>query len=119
MKKLLGLLFVFFAFGAMAQPENAEIEWKEGKKYYVHFVQAGNTLYGLTKLYKITAEEIVAANPEVTSGLKEGQKLMIPAVAGAGVKNPSDKPAKDPKETKAPENKGKTHHDHAKFKNFD
>jgi hypothetical protein len=32
-------------------------------------------------LYKITAEEIVATNPELSAGLKEGQKLLIPAVA--------------------------------------
>jgi LysM repeat protein len=81
MKNILGLLFVLLTFQLFAQPEGAEVEWKDGKKYYVHFVQAGNTLYGLTKLYKITAEEIVATNPELSAGLKEGQKLLIPAVA--------------------------------------
>jgi LysM repeat protein len=81
MKNILGLLFVLLAFQLFAQPEGAEVEWKDGKKYYIHFVQAGNTLYGLTKLYKITAEEIVATNPELSAGLKEGQKLLIPAVA--------------------------------------
>lgn len=112
MKKLLGLLFLFFAFGALAQPESAEVEWKDGKKYYVHFVQQGNTLYGLTKLYKVTADDVIAANPEVTSGLKEGQKLLIPAVSGAG-----KEPVKNPKDNKAPEKttttpaaaSGKTH----------
>ena len=79
MNKIVGLLLVLISFGAFAQPENAEVEWKEGKKYYIHFVQAGNTLYGLTKLYKISAEEIVSTNPELVAGLKEGQKLLIPA----------------------------------------
>jgi LysM repeat protein len=83
MKNILGLLFVLLTFQLFAQPEGAEVEWKDGKKYYVHFVQAGNTLYGLTKLYKVTAEEIVATNPELSAGLKEGQKLLIPAVASA------------------------------------
>lgn len=117
MKKLIGLLFIFFAFSALAQPEKAEVEWKDGKKYYVHFVQAGNTLYGLTKLYKISADDIIAANSEIANGLKEGQKLVIPAVAGttpAPVKDPKDKtPVKDPKTnpvpTKTPEGDSKKH----------
>lgn len=82
MKNLLGLLLVVLMTGTVfAQPETAEVEWKSGRKYYVHFVQTGNTLYGLTKLYKVTAEEILAENPELSSGLKEGQKVLIPAVA--------------------------------------
>lgn len=95
MKRLLALLTLLFSFHALAQPEKAEVEWKEGKKYYVHFVQGGNTLYGLTKLYKVTAEDILAVNPEVASGLKEGQKLLIPAVSGAGTAA-ANAPVKDP-----------------------
>lgn len=102
MKKLLGLLLVLFTFNvAWAQPESAEVEWKEGKKFYVHFVQAGNTLYGLTKLYKVTADEIIAVNPEIANGLKEGQKLLIPAVAV--VKDNKDPKEKTPKDKNAKE----------------
>lgn len=105
MKNILALFILFLAFGAVAQPEGAEVEWKEGKKYYVHFVQAGNTLYGLTKLYKVTAEDILAANPEVANGLKEGQKLIIPAASGTGTaKDPVKAPVKDP--VKSPEKGG-------------
>ncbi len=106
MKKLLGLLILFLSFNALAQPEGAEVEWKEGKKYYVHFVQAGNTLYGLTKLYKVTAEEILAVNPEVANGLKEGQKLLVPAATASGT---AKDPVKDPKDNKTPVKGAKTH----------
>ena len=89
MKKIVGLLcFLMLANVAFSQLENAEVEWKEGKKYYVHFVQAGNTLYGLTKLYNVNAETILAENPEVANGLKVGQKIMVPAgKQDAGNKN--------------------------------
>lgn len=77
----------------VAQPTEASIEWKDGKKYFVHFVQAGNTLYGLTRTYQVSAEEIVAANPELENGLKVGQKLLIPAASGDPVK-PTEQTAK-------------------------
>ena len=79
MKNLIGLFFLLIASYTFAQPEVAEVEWKDGKKYYVHFVQTGNTLYGLTKLYNVTADQIAETNPEVLNGLKEGQKILIPA----------------------------------------
>lgn len=83
MNRILGLILVLclspFVFG---QPETAEKEWKEGKEYYIHFVQGGNTIYGLTNLYKVSAEDLVSANPEVVNGLKVGQKLLIPVQSG-------------------------------------
>ena len=79
MKNLIGLFFLLIASYTFAQPEVAEVEWKDGKKYYIHFVQTGNTLYGLTKLYEVTADQIAETNPEVLNGLKEGQKILIPA----------------------------------------
>lgn len=79
MKNLIGLFFLLIASYTFAQPESAEVEWKDGKKYYIHFVQTGNTLYGLTKLYNVTADQIATSNPEVLNGLKEGQKILIPA----------------------------------------
>jgi LysM repeat protein len=99
MKKLISILcmlfIVQFSFG---QLEKADIEWKEGKKYYVHFVQAGNTLYGICRLYNVTADEVLEANPVVSKGLQEGQKLLIPFNAGAKVQ-PS-KPEKDKEKDK-------------------
>jgi LysM repeat protein len=74
------LLFSFLCINllSLAQPENAQIEVIEGKRYYVHFVQGGNTLYGIHNLYKVPVEDIVAANPETANGLKEGQRILIP-----------------------------------------
>jgi LysM repeat protein/ABC-type branched-subunit amino acid transport system substrate-binding protein len=71
-------LFLMFFNLSFAQPENPTIEEIQGKKYYVHFVQAGNTLYGLSKLYKLSAEELLNTNPSAVNGLQIGQKIIIP-----------------------------------------
>jgi len=74
------LLFSFLCLSllSLAQPENTPIEVIEGKRYYVHFAQGGNTLYGIHNLYKVPVEDIISANPETANGLKEGQRILIP-----------------------------------------
>lgn len=74
---LLYLFLLLFSF-PFAQPEIATIEEIQGKKYYVHFIQAGNTLYGLSKIYNITAEELLSVNPSIAVGIQIGQKIIIP-----------------------------------------
>lgn len=71
-------LFVMLFNFSFAQPENPTIEEIQGKKYYVHFVQAGNTLYGLSKVYNVSAEELLNVNPTAANGLQVGQKIIIP-----------------------------------------
>ncbi len=72
------LFFLCSAMSLFAQPKDAEVEVKDGKKYYVHFVQAGNTLWGIHSIYNVPVEDIVSSNPGVENGVKEGQKLLIP-----------------------------------------
>jgi LysM repeat protein len=71
-------LFILLSFLGFSQPENPTVETIDGKNYYVHLVQGGNTLYGLSKLYKISAEKIIEFNPSVENGLQIGQKLIFP-----------------------------------------
>lgn len=78
MKNLIFLLFTAIAVHSFAQPESATIELIDGKKYYVHIVQSGNTLWGIHKVYGASVEDIVKANPEIKNGLNEGQKIVIP-----------------------------------------
>lgn len=52
----------------------------EGDSYYVHTVEAGQTLYSLAKAYDVSTAAIVHYNPLVAGGLKAGQVLKIPAV---------------------------------------
>lgn len=81
MKILVYVSFILASLSSFAQPENAEIEVIDGKRYYIHMVQGGNTLYGIHKLYNVPVETIIAANPETAKGLTEGQRLVIP-IAG-------------------------------------
>lgn len=67
--------FVQFAF---AQPGEVEVKEREGKKFYVHVVQQGNTLWGLYNTYKVPVESIIRENPGVESGLSIGQIVWIP-----------------------------------------
>lgn len=55
----------------------------EGDSYYVHTVEAGQTLYSLAKAYDVSTAAIVHYNPLVAGGLKAGQVLKIPAVGVA------------------------------------
>jgi LysM repeat protein len=56
-----------------------------GKVYYIHVVQKGQTLYSLSKAYEVTIQQLTENNPGLADGLKEGQSIKIPALA-------SDKP---------------------------
>jgi len=76
---LLSLLFFLTTQTVLlAQPEGATVETINGKKYYVHIVEQGNTLYGIQTLYKANMESILAANPNLTDNLAIGQKILIP-----------------------------------------
>ena len=72
--------FLLWSVPLLAQPKDAEIEIKEGKKYYVHIVQTGNSLWGIHTLYNVPVDDIIATNPGVENGIKDGQKLLIPVV---------------------------------------
>lgn len=44
-----------------------------------HVVVRGETIYGISKRYGITTEQLMTANPSTRSGLKAGMTLVIPA----------------------------------------
>ena len=83
--KLFFLLFSLFGMmltGAVKAQDvterSSEITKIGGKEYYLHRVSAGETLYGLSKVYNVSVEEIEILNPEVKNGLKVGHVLGIP-----------------------------------------
>ncbi|MFT4601430.1 MAG: LysM repeat protein [Arenicella sp.] len=78
MKKLLSILFFLSSFCLFAQPEDATTRTIDGKKYYVHIVQLGNTLYGIQQLYSTDLKEILSANPSLSDNLTIGQEVLIP-----------------------------------------
>ena len=53
-----------------------------GKTYYAHIVLARQTIYGITKAYGVTEEDLYAANPMMAEeGLKSGTVIYIPVVS--------------------------------------
>ncbi len=52
---------------------------KDTTKYYYHLVEKGETVYGLTRKYNVSKEEIMAVNPDFDgSKLLVGEVLIIP-----------------------------------------
>lgn len=49
-----------------------------GKKYYVHTVKSGDTLYSMAKAYGVSEDAIKESNPTVADGLKLDQSVKIP-----------------------------------------
>ncbi len=77
-------IFLLFFISAFAQ-NNEEIIKRSNNKvviggiaYYVHIVKKGDTLFGLSKMYNISKNEIAKENPEIFLGLQIGQALKIP-----------------------------------------
>lgn len=70
------LLWATLAVQAQGKPEVHRIN---GNKYYLHVVEPGNTLYGISREYSVTIAEIQAENKEaLKEGLKVNQTLLIP-----------------------------------------
>lgn len=76
---ILLLTFITTALVHAQQVDDVTYEYQKGKKYIVHIVQDGNTLFRMQEVYKVPAKEIIAANPGSEKGIQVGQKLLIPA----------------------------------------
>jgi len=78
MKNILTILFFIFTITVFAQPKNAVKEKIDGKEYYIHTVAKGETVYGISKQYKVKQDVVFSNNPGAEKGLALGQKLKIP-----------------------------------------
>lgn len=50
-----------------------------------HKVKQGETIYSITKLYRVTFAELLKYNPELSEGLRAGMTLKIPLPEGADI----------------------------------
>lgn len=71
MKNILFIVCICLAF--------AKAEAKYMQNYRQHIVEQGETVYTLTQKYNVTSEQLLELNPDLKSGLKFGQVLLIPA----------------------------------------
>ena len=68
----------FFCFFFTVSAQELEVLKIEGKKCYIHTVEAGHTLYAITKKYNISYDNLIKANPGIDETLTIGRKLVIP-----------------------------------------
>ena len=67
---------------ALAQQPSIPVTVINGKQYYQYQVQPKETIYGLSKRFGITQEELIGMNPFLAAGMQIGQILTIPVVPG-------------------------------------
>ena len=79
LRTFLTLLFVAIAVVASAiEPSNIVVNLN-GKEYYKHRVESGQTLYALAKAYGVTEQQIIDSNVGLTaSSLRADDYILIP-----------------------------------------
>ena len=80
-KKFLSLMLLslfIFTIQLGGQTTNYPTKTVQGIDYYIYTVQTSEGLLAIGRKFEISADEIVKVNPDVKSGLKPGQKLLIP-----------------------------------------
>lgn len=77
--KLYIVLFFLMSTVGFAQQSKTTV-MHLGKPHYIHLVQKGETLYGLSKTYEVSIDEILSLNPIIKEkGLSLGTELIVPA----------------------------------------
>ncbi len=71
----------------VSSAQNEQIVYIDGVKYAVYTVVKGDTLYSLSKRYNVTIDQLTAANPALSEGLKAGQNIKIPQRAATTEKS--------------------------------
>ena len=81
------LLLGTFSFPAVVRAQvevekSTEIVTISDKRYYMHHVKKGETLYSIARVYEVTQEEILKMNPEINElGLQADMVIGIPVVS--------------------------------------
>ena len=84
---------------------------EKGKTYYVHIVLERQTIYGITKAYGVTEEDLYAANPTLAKeGLKAGTVIYIPVVSKDKGTSKSSGSAADAASARTPDADGYIQH---------
>ncbi len=78
-KRLCVVIALFCVVLSYAQQRAQTIVFIDGQRYYIHTVEAGETIYSLAKLYEVTEGDILDSNPNTKkSGLKSNDNIKIP-----------------------------------------
>lgn len=95
-------------------PVSQVVELVDGKKYYIHEVRTGQTVYRIAKAYNLTPQEVFTYNPDAREGIRPGQMLMLPvALVERNMRLQREGPPKEepqpPHETEEKEQKKPVH----------
>ncbi|GAB2567015.1 LysM peptidoglycan-binding domain-containing protein [Spirosoma areae] len=86
---LSGLVFLFSAQARPNSPvwatvaDSIGIEKKDGKRFILHRVDEGQTLYAIARRYGRSVADIKAANPDLKDAVRYDQLVRIPIAEGA------------------------------------
>lgn len=79
MRVLLITYFLLIGLLAVGQGFNdKQVQLIDGKTYYLHKVEKGNTLYSISKMYSVPIKDLINENPSLEEGLKLDQVIRIP-----------------------------------------
>lgn len=75
---ILSFIFILSSYVFLAQEKSKDIRTINNRKYYIHKVEKGQSLYAISKIYATDVNVILAENDQAGNGLKSGQELKIP-----------------------------------------
>ncbi|MBE0647069.1 MAG: ABC transporter substrate-binding protein [Bacteroidales bacterium] len=85
MRHILILIWIFFLISKQISAQDGyeqirsdQVTTIDGKRFFVHQVKKGQTLYSISKAYNVTMQEVIDFNPQIKKGLKTNQTLLIP-----------------------------------------
>ena len=78
LKFTLSCILFILCFVSIGQTKSTDIKTINGKRYYIHKVEKGQSLYAIAKIYGLDVNSILAENDDAIDGLKNGQELKIP-----------------------------------------
>jgi len=83
LKKTLILTFLFIVLSLTVQArfsptDSIGVRTIDQKRYIIHKVNKGETLYALSRKYNIDVQSIINSNPRAKNGINIGQEIIIP-----------------------------------------
>lgn len=77
-KHIFIVLFLLLCGSVISQTKSSNVQTINGKKFIIHKIEKGQSLYSISKLYQVKLDDIYSENPELKDGTKVDQEIKIP-----------------------------------------